>query len=199
MKTSSNDGRCLMSHDLVGLGFGSRLLIDIHGIVTTLDNLALNLLFELIFTLVLKVDTSFFRHLVFLSRLSILLNACHLGIAISSRSGSATLTSILGGSSLFLFSIIFEFLGAVFFVVSLKVGFRLLRRELGWSRCLRIPSSQISKDLLNKCSDWMSTYHLIAKRVTRGLSARTLRRIFSTIGLAGGSAFNSSDSYSLLT
>lgn len=43
------------------------------------------------------------------------------------------------------------------------------------------------------------TYHLIAKRVTRGFSARMLRRIFSMMGLAGGSAFNSSVSYSLLT
>jgi len=43
------------------------------------------------------------------------------------------------------------------------------------------------------------TYHLMAKRVTRGFSARTLRRTRSMMTLAGGSALSSSESYSLLT
>lgn len=45
----------------------------------------------------------------------------------------------------------------------------------------------------------MGTDHLMAKRVTRGFSERMLRRIFSIMGLAGGSAASSSTSYSLLT
>ena len=42
-------------------------------------------------------------------------------------------------------------------------------------------------------------YHLMAKRVTLGFSARMLRRTRSIMGFAGGSSFSSGESYSLLT
>lgn len=43
------------------------------------------------------------------------------------------------------------------------------------------------------------THHLMANLVTRGFSANTFLLTLSMMGFAGGSAFSSSLSYSLLT
>lgn len=83
-------------------------------------------------------------------------------------------------------------------VIVQTVGLRLIRRILGGGGFLRIPRGPLANiEKYARLSPF--SYHLMAKRVTRGFSARTLRRIRSMTGCFGGSAVNSSESYSLLT
>lgn len=79
------------------------------------------------------------------------------------------------------------------------VGFGLLRWVFGRGRLLSIPV-QDAISLSSRSNDNVArAYHLMANLVTLGFSASTFLLTLSMIGFAGGSAFSSSESYSLLT
>jgi hypothetical protein len=115
-----------------------------------------------------------------------ILSACHGGIFALSNDA-------LAFDFLLLF---FLFLDAVLVSVCVEVGLGLLRRELGRCRLVGIPVT-ISGVQESRIS--LFTYHLMAKRVTRGFSARICLCTFSMTGLVGGSRARASSVYSLFT
>lgn len=165
---------------------GSLRLVHLHIIVTTFLALAL---FLLVFALsLLEIDllaAGFRNGVVVDGRSSSLLATGHFGVL---ALGGRTFES-LGLLLLFL-------LGTVLVAVcNALIGLGLVRGELWGSRLFRIPVD------VSSCLECISleSYHLMAKRVTRGFSARMLLRTFSMTGLAGGSSARASSVYSLFT
>jgi hypothetical protein len=114
-----------------------------------------------------------------------ILSACHGGIFALSNNALA-----------FDFLLFFLFLDAVLVSVCVEVGLGLLRWELGRCRLVGIPVT------ISGVQEWrisVFTYHLMAKRVTRGFSARICLCTFSMTGLVGGSSARASSVYSLFT
>lgn len=106
----------------------------------------------------------------------------------------------LGGSgTLGLFFILFFLLlDAILVTVRIEVGLGLLRREFGWSLLFGVPA-MVSAAVAWVTIEIRESYHLIAKRVTRGFSAKMFLRTFSIMGFAGGSSCRASSVYSLFT
>lgn len=128
-----------MGHDLL-FASRSRLVVNLHGViaVSTLDlTLALNLLLQLFLALVLEVDTAIIRGLIVFLTLSGSFGAIHSGITISVRG-----FGLLFGRSL-LSRFLLALLSTVLLLVTLQIGLRLLRGELGWSRSFRVPDRYV--------------------------------------------------------
>lgn len=128
----------LVNHDL-GAGLlvvVGGLVVQLHGIVTA----GLQILFlQLILALVLKVDTAIVGDVLLLSWLRGL-DPFHLGIATSS-SGDSLAVLVSSIDNLLLLCLLGELLGAIFVLIGLSIGFRLLRGEFGRSRGFRVPNS----------------------------------------------------------
>jgi hypothetical protein len=176
---------------------GSQLrLVNLHPITLSF----LLLLQQFVLALALDINTAVIRELVLIHSILDLdlalgaLDTFHLSVLVSSL---FAIDANLRSQVLFLLS---EFVCTVLLLVSDEISLGLLGGELGRSRSLVVPRPKKSATKLSQAGRKRSaTYHFIANRVTRGFSARTLRRIFSMMGLAGGSLTSSSLSYSLLT
>lgn len=144
---SSGAGHCftldgayvlLVNHDL-GIGLlvvVGGLIVHLHGIVSA----GLHIVFlQLVFALVLEVDTAIVGDVLLFSRLGSL-DSSHLGIA--TRSGGDSLAVLIGSvHQLLLLSLFGELIGAIFVLIRLRIGFGLLRGEFGWGRGFRVPGS----------------------------------------------------------
>jgi hypothetical protein len=117
-----------------------------------------------------------------------ILSACHGGIFALSNDALAF--------DFLLLLLFFLFLDAVLVSVCVEVGLGLLGRKLWRCRLVGIPVT-ISGVQESRIS--VFTYHLMAKRVTRGFSARICLCTFSMTGLVGGSSARASSVYSLFT
>lgn len=191
--------KLLVHHDL-GLGLVGRLarLVLLLGVVAHLDvliaitGLILVQLVIIVLTLLLEVLTTGVGDIIVVLTGSVLAT---LHLLVLTLVGFLELLD-KGGLQLGLFRTV----GVA--IVLQAVGLRLVRGILCGCRLLGIPSRQTLVSFgcgANSAGEIKQTYHLIAKRVTRGFSARTLRRMRSMTGLAGGSVASSSESYSLLT
>lgn len=174
----------LLGVALVAIRRGS--IIHLHIVTTLLLELLLFLI--LAFTLFDILAASLRGSIVVCSWASIVVCSGHGGIFAFSRSGTLDLLFLL-------FLLLFD---AVLVTIRIEIGLGLIRGELGWSLLLGIPVT------VSAAVAWVTvgiheSYHLIAKRVTRGFSAKMFLRTFSIMGFAGGSSCKASSVYSLFT
>lgn len=150
-------------------------LIDLHAVICLALALAFSLtLLFLIFLLSLASAALALEILALLPVLlldsSSTLDTSHdLVIAVSSTVGARSFSKLL-------LILLVSFLRAVFLAVGREIGLWLLWWKLRWRRLLRIPGKSQSVTTNAHCFIFVNPYHLIAKRVTRGFSARTFLR-----------------------